>query len=38
MSSPRREVKKESEKHNKEEDEENPTNVEPRITESYDND
>jgi hypothetical protein len=35
MSSPRKEARKEKEKQDKEEDE-NPTNVGPGITESYD--
>jgi hypothetical protein len=35
MSSPRKEAKKDDEEHDKEEDE-NPTNIGPGITESYD--
>ena len=35
MSSPRKEAKKENEEHDKD-DEENPTNVGPGITESHD--
>jgi len=36
MSSPRKETKKENKEHDKDDDE-NPTSVDPGITESYDN-
>ncbi len=38
MLSPRKEARKESEKHNNKEQDENPINIGPEITESYDDD